>query len=254
MKADVITALNLAMLITITVLFTFTRIMNSRRNRNTTEEEEEGDETQETKHIPKLDKETIESLIVIQKVSLASSSLSTSTTTNTTVGSPELDESNEPPELSLSLSLSSEKEDDDEKEKVTTLPSTLFILDSNSSVDIEQGQINNVDFDNIIEEGMTSALQDGKTTCEICLGNYEVGDLIGSSHNNDCIHHFHKDCIVNWLHISSGGKRHSKRKQNNMTCPVCRRDFVSMDDVTNLKKKRAIEDDNHDAVIEIVQV
>eukprot|EP00594_Rhizosolenia_setigera_P011496 CAMPEP_0178956884 /NCGR_PEP_ID=MMETSP0789-20121207/10551_1 /TAXON_ID=3005 /ORGANISM="Rhizosolenia setigera, Strain CCMP 1694" /LENGTH=222 /DNA_ID=CAMNT_0020638961 /DNA_START=188 /DNA_END=856 /DNA_ORIENTATION=- len=221
--------------------------MNYRRNRNTTEEE---DETQETKHITKLDKETIESLIVIQKVSFTSSSLSTSITTNTTVGSPELDESNEPPELSLSLSLSSEKEeDDDEKEKVTALPSTLFMLDSNSSVDIEQGQTNAYVE---IEEGMTSALQDGETTCEICLGNYEVGDLIGSSHNNDCIHHFHKDCIVNWLHISSGGKRNSKRKQNNMTCPVCRRDFLSMDDATNLKK-RATENDNHDTVVEIVQ-
>jgi hypothetical protein len=52
--------------------------------------------------------------------------------------------------------------------------------------------------------------------CDICLGDYEVGNEICWSPNKECIHHFHKDCCLDWLMKST-------------KCPECRREYVPND-------------------------
>lgn len=50
-------------------------------------------------------------------------------------------------------------------------------------------------------------------TCSICLSDYEVGDIVCWSSNEECNHAFHKECIMDWL----------IRNQN---CPCCRLPYV----------------------------
>mmetsp|Transcript_34351 Transcript_34351/g.67578 ORF Transcript_34351/g.67578 Transcript_34351/m.67578 type:complete len:246 (-) Transcript_34351:396-1133(-) len=50
-------------------------------------------------------------------------------------------------------------------------------------------------------------------SCDIYLCNYEVGEEICSSHNPECRHIFHKDCIIDWLLTRS-------------SCPHCRRSYL----------------------------
>ena len=49
--------------------------------------------------------------------------------------------------------------------------------------------------------------------CPICLDEFCVGDEVCWSHNKECLHIHHLDCIVNWL------MDHDK-------CPLCRQEFV----------------------------
>jgi hypothetical protein len=53
-----------------------------------------------------------------------------------------------------------------------------------------------------------------KTTCAICLNNYNEGEEISWSPNKQCTHCFHRACIVEWLCRQDG-------------CPFCRVDFLS---------------------------
>ena len=50
-------------------------------------------------------------------------------------------------------------------------------------------------------------------TCNICLDNFEIGNLLRIL---ECNHEFHENCIITWL------------KSNN-TCPVCRHELESND-------------------------
>jgi len=63
--------------------------------------------------------------------------------------------------------------------------------------------------------------EEERGSCSICLGDFEIGEEVGCSHNGECTHVFHKECIVDWLLI---------RNQ----CPVCRRDFMHEKDYENL--------------------
>jgi len=56
-------------------------------------------------------------------------------------------------------------------------------------------------------------IRDRGTTCDICILEFEVGDEVAWSPNLDCIHTFHKDCILDWL-------------MRNPTCPNCRLDYL----------------------------
>ncbi|CAJ1960096.1 unnamed protein product [Cylindrotheca closterium] len=55
--------------------------------------------------------------------------------------------------------------------------------------------------------------QDRGTTCDICLLEFEPGDMVSWSPNIECTHCFHKDCILDWL-----VRKHS--------CPSCRKDYL----------------------------
>ncbi|KAI8148243.1 hypothetical protein BJV82DRAFT_709089 [Fennellomyces sp. T-0311] len=50
--------------------------------------------------------------------------------------------------------------------------------------------------------------------CSICLSDYEQDDLVCKLW---CGHHFHKDCVHEWLALNS-------------SCPLCKRDFRSKND------------------------
>lgn len=49
--------------------------------------------------------------------------------------------------------------------------------------------------------------------CDICLCEFERGDVLAWSRNRTCSHHFHRDCVVDWL-------------RRRTTCPSCRQEFV----------------------------
>lgn len=51
-------------------------------------------------------------------------------------------------------------------------------------------------------------------SCAVCLGNYESGEMIRQL--PDCHHHFHQDCIDQWL-------------ATHTTCPMCRRSLLPPD-------------------------
>jgi len=53
--------------------------------------------------------------------------------------------------------------------------------------------------------------------CAICLTEYEEGDEICWSHNKECNHAFHRECILEWL------IRHDD-------CPCCRHNYLCLDD------------------------
>ncbi|KAI8875844.1 hypothetical protein K501DRAFT_279981 [Backusella circina FSU 941] len=53
--------------------------------------------------------------------------------------------------------------------------------------------------------------------CSICLSDYENDDLICKLW---CNHHYHKDCVQEWLELNS-------------KCPLCKRDFRGNDHVSN---------------------
>ena len=53
------------------------------------------------------------------------------------------------------------------------------------------------------------------TTCHVCLMNYEVDEDVAFSPNDACVHHFHKECITDWL-------------LRNPNCPLCRNDYCTV--------------------------
>jgi len=52
------------------------------------------------------------------------------------------------------------------------------------------------------------------SSCDICLMDYQVGEEVCWSPNEECLHAFHKDCMMDWL-------------LRNPLCPVCRRDYLA---------------------------
>jgi hypothetical protein len=54
---------------------------------------------------------------------------------------------------------------------------------------------------------------DSRKQCPICIDEYEIGDEICSSPNEECPHVFHVDCMTQWL-LKHGD------------CPLCRADYL----------------------------
>ena len=55
--------------------------------------------------------------------------------------------------------------------------------------------------------------EDDRAQCAVCLEKFREGDQVCSSHNMDCKHVFHYDCIYQWL------LKHDE-------CPYCRHIFL----------------------------
>ena len=64
-------------------------------------------------------------------------------------------------------------------------------------------------------------------TCTICMEPYQVGDEIAWSHNEECQHVFHKNCIVEWLTYDTN-------------CPLCKKNFYE------LRVQFQLDDNNSD--------
>ena len=63
--------------------------------------------------------------------------------------------------------------------------------------------------------------------CAICLGNYEVGEKVVWSSNEECPHAFHEECMVDWL----------TKMLDGTPCPCCRADFT---DLEKFRRERRI--------------
>jgi hypothetical protein len=109
-------------------------------------------------------------------------------------------------EDSESEKLPDREDDDDDDECVITLEKLVEELEDEKKQQQQQQQ-EAEDYFGI------SDIRDRGTTCDICLLEFQVGDDVAWSPNLDCIHAFHKDCVLDWL----------VRKP---TCPNCRHDYL----------------------------
>lgn len=64
-----------------------------------------------------------------------------------------------------------------------------------------------------IETNSMTSLENTDLICTICCEEYEVGEDIAWSNNDECCHCFHTDCIVVWL------------MHDNDECPICRNQY-----------------------------
>lgn len=82
-----------------------------------------------------------------------------------------------------------------------------------------------------LEASMTSLNNNGQlrlptsgvvpNCCAICLGDYEAGDEVVWSSNQECPHAFHKECILDWL----------IKMQPETPCPCCRQEFTDLETI-----------------------
>lgn len=82
--------------------------------------------------------------------------------------------------------------------------------------------------------------------CAICLTEYSEGDEICWSHNAECHHVFHRECIIEWL------LQHEE-------CPCCRHDFLNVADQERNERDQTgttittLEDIHSDFVLSILE-
>mgnify|MGYP000688442697 CR=1 FL=1 len=70
--------------------------------------------------------------------------------------------------------------------------------------------------------------------CNICLLEYEVGDVVvWSRRPNGCHHAFHGDCLLDWL-------------QRKPTCPNCRQEFFDVEDTPERQQDSSALEDSHE--------
>jgi len=97
--------------------------------------------------------------------------------------------------------------------------------------DEEEGVVDTTKKDNIFVESLRSMMRENSLrvmvtkvtedslysprSCPICCENYQKGDEIAWSKNEDCHHAYHVDCILEWL-------------MEHEDCPMCREKYVSL--------------------------
>ena len=80
-----------------------------------------------------------------------------------------------------------------------------------------------------------SDLRGISTYCNICLLEYEIGDIVvWSRRPNGCHHAWHEDCLLDWL----------KRKP---TCPNCRQEYFAIED-SPLPHDNVVENSESEAI------
>lgn len=84
-----------------------------------------------------------------------------------------------------------------------------------SCVDVTQSDLQTNTVLRTISTCATSLKGPGQLTgCDICLREYNVGEEVSWSPNEECTHAFHKACITDWLMTHS-------------SCPCCRRNYLA---------------------------
>jgi len=66
-------------------------------------------------------------------------------------------------------------------------------------------------------------------SCAICLGSYEVGDLVTHSPSS-CSHVFHYDCIQPWFDRPKN-RSNAEDERSLYNCPSCRQNFWSKEEM-----------------------
>ena len=70
---------------------------------------------------------------------------------------------------------------------------------------------------NFTDDKMQDTLNNPRI-CPICCEEYETGDDIAWSKNEECCHAYHTYCILPWL-------------MDHSDCPMCRNDYLCLRDV-----------------------
>ena len=98
-----------------------------------------------------------------------------------------------------------------------------------------------------LDDADNSSVRQRGTVCDICLLDFEAGDIVAWSTNPRCDHAYHSDCICDWL-------------MRQPTCPSCRQEYLplvppssSSDDANDLEQDDGddiinVDDDDIDIV------
>ncbi len=86
----------------------------------------------------------------------------------------------------------------DEEDKEIFIPETIFTDDG-------------------LEKNFSNGGRKVQNCCAICLCGYDVDDVITWSTNEECIHAFHSECILDYL-----------QGQLRTPCPCCRNEFTDL--------------------------
>lgn len=85
--------------------------------------------------------------------------------------------------------------------------------------------------DNDDDDDNGAEIESDEMQCAVCIEKFQDGDEYCSSHNQNCLHHFHRHCIVEWLLTHDD-------------CPCCRRDYLGFESDDNDEE----DDDDDDEV------
>jgi hypothetical protein len=86
----------------------------------------------------------------------------------------------------------------------------------------------------------TAEMRPATIFCAICLMHYEINEQVCWSSNRECVHVFHKDCIVKWLVKLGNMKPRNERIPDSylsrslpylLDCPMCRQEFLLRSEV-----------------------
>lgn len=103
----------------------------------------------------------------------------------------------------LSITLKEYKANEQERGNANEINDTFIQERTSSTSNMVNLRERNINYETIIE-----------TECSICFQAFSKGQEISVSHNPNCHHYFHKDCILDWL-------------ARNGRCPSCRRHYLN---------------------------
>ncbi|GFH56505.1 predicted protein [Chaetoceros tenuissimus] len=84
-----------------------------------------------------------------------------------------------------------------------------------STTDVSQEEQWNDDSAMVQSNNSITKMQPKDVICPICHEQFEYGDTLATSRNNDCCHTaFHSDCFISWL------------MTDHKDCPICRSIFI----------------------------
>ena len=126
------------------------------------------------------------------------------------------------------------KAKEDASESTNNTTADAVVNQTSSTTTGQQDESEHTDTDLEAATNGYLVLRDRDTTlhtvpdcCAICLGNYEVGEKVVWSSNEDCPHAFHEECMVDWL----------TKMLDGTPCPCCRADFT---DLEKFRRERRI--------------
>jgi len=102
--------------------------------------------------------------------------------------------------------------DEDDSTYQSTCTDVSCILSASTLSDVESPAVSS-ESNTLDSKSPRRSRSRQPSSCDICLMDYEVGDEICWSPNKECVHAFHKECILDWC-------------MRNSKCPECRREYL----------------------------